>query len=415
MHVPSIANRELLRPQATAELRSAWTLRLRSGQAREGDRPHTSGAAIISAMRSASNKLLLALFCLLLVARLQAAEEPKLSPLPAPVSNNAVAISHDEGGARIFSFMGIGPKKTWDAATTSAYEMDPSTGKWTEKRPVPGVAGRLAASAVALHDQVFIFGGYVVDAQGGETTVSDLNVFVPVENRYYRGKDIPVPVDDAVVGLYRDRYIFLIGGWSGSTSKSDAIRNVQVYDTDKDTWMQATPIPGTPVFGHAGAIIGDTIVYVDGAYKNPSGNNPKYVASSECWMGKLPTSKKGDITKIRWTKLPAHPGNAHYRIAAGAGPLEKRAGRIYFSGGTDNPYNYNGIGYNGQPAEPSPVTFAFNVHTGEWETVSENTPEPTMDHRGLLVTHRGLVIVGGMEKGQQVTAKVTVVKPAQRK
>ena len=32
--------------------------------------------------------------------------------------------------------------------------------------------------------------------------------------------------------------------------------------------MQATPIPGTPVFGHAGAIIGNTIVYVDGAYKN---------------------------------------------------------------------------------------------------------------------------------------------------
>ena len=98
--------------------------------------------------------------------------------------------------------------------------------------------------------------------------------------------------------------------------------------------------------------------------------------------------------KLAGRKLPAHPGNARYRIAAGAGPLEKKAGRIYFSGGTDNPYNYNGIGYNGQPAEPSPVTFAFNVHTRAWETVSDNTPEPTMDHRGLLVTRRGLVIVG---------------------
>ncbi len=38
-----------------------------------------------------------------------------------------------------------------------------------------------------------------------------------------------------------------------------------------------------------------------------------------------------------------------------------------------------------------------------------------MDHRGLLVTHRGLVIVGGMENGQQVTARVTVVKPSSKK
>jgi hypothetical protein len=362
-------------------------------------------------MKSASTKLPAIFFCFFLVARVHAASEPKLSPLPVPLSNNAVAISHDEGGARIFSFMGIGPKKTWDAITSSTYEMDVDTGKWTEKRPVPGVAGRLAASAVALHDQVFIFGGYVVDAQGGETTVSDLNVFVPVENRYYRGKDIPVPVDDAVVGRARDRFIFLIGGWS--TTKNDAVRDVQIYDTDKDVWMRGTSIPGTPVFGHAGAIIGDTIVYVDGAYKNPNGANPKYVASSECWMGKIP--KKGDITKIQWTKLPAHPGNARYRIAAGAGSLEKKGGRIYFSGGTDNPYSYNGIGYNGQPAEPSPVTFAFNVHTGAWETVNENTPDPTMDHRGLLVTRHGIVIVGGMEKGQQVSPKVTVVKPSGRK
>jgi hypothetical protein len=367
-------------------------------------------------MKSASTKLLppLLYFFLILMTRLQAAEEPKLSQLPAPLSNNAVAISHDEGGSRIFSFMGIGPKKTWDAITTSAYEMNPDDGKWIEKRPVPGVAGRLAASAVALHDQVFIFGGYVVDAQGGETTVSDLNVFVPVENRYYRGKDIPIPVDDAAVGLYHDRYIFLVGGWSTSADggKGAAVGNVQVYDTEKDTWMQATPIPGTPVFGHAGGIVGDAIVFVDGAYKNSFGGS-KYLASGECWMGRIP--RRGDFTKIAWTKLPPHPGNAHYRIAAGAGPSEKRGGRIYFSGGTDNPYNYNGIGYNGRPAEPSPVTFAFNVYTEKWETIGENNPAPTMDHRGLLVTRHGLVVVGGMEKSQQVTAKVTVVKSGRRK
>jgi N-acetylneuraminic acid mutarotase len=346
-----------------------------------------------------------ALCGLLLAATLHAAEEPKLDPLPAPVSINAVAISHDSKNLQIYSFMGIGPKKTWDAITNRGYRLDLKTGKWTELRPVPGVAGRLAASAVAFHDQVFIFGGYVVDGQGGETTVSDVNVYVPAENRYYRGADIPTPVDDSVIGVYRGRYVYLIGGWS----KTDAVRNVQVYDSEKDKWTQATPLPGTPVFGHAGAIVGDTIVSIDGAYKNPSGPTPKYVASSECWIGKI---TKGDITKIEWSKLPAHPGNARYRVAAGASEKE---GKIYFSGGTDNPYNYNGIGYNGGPAEPSPVTFAFNVRSGQWETISENTPEPTMDHRGLLVTRRGLILVGGMEKGQQVTAKVAIVKAGSAK
>jgi hypothetical protein len=364
-------------------------------------------------MKSVLTQLTRGFLCCVLAAGFAAAADAKFSPLPAPVSNNAVAMSHDEGAAKIFSFMGIGPGKTWDSITTAAYEMDTGSGKWTEMRPVPGVAGRLAASAVALHDQVFVFGGYVVDAQGGENTVPDLNVFVPVENRYYRGKDIPVPVDDAVVGVFRDRYIFLIGGWS--SAKNAPVRDVQIYDTDKDTWLQGTPLPGTPVFGHAGGIIGNTIVYVDGAYPNPSGGKPRYLPSSECWMGKLSDSRKGDITKIQWTKLPAHPGQARYRIAAGPGPWEKKAARIYFSGGTDNPYNYNGVGYNGQPSEPSPTTFAFNVHSGSWETLNETTPESTMDHRGLLVSHWGLIIAGGMEKGQQVTAKVRVVKVERRK
>ena len=55
------------------------------------------------------------------------------------------------------------------------------------------------------------------------------------------------------------------------------------------------------------------------------------------------------------------------------------------------------------------MTFDFNLHTGKWETIDENTPDPTMDHRGLLVTHEGLVLIGGMKKGQKVTDEVTLL------
>jgi N-acetylneuraminic acid mutarotase len=336
---------------------------------------------------------------------LAAASLPKFDPLPAPLSNNAVAIVKSRGSLLLYSMMGVGPKKTWDAVSNATYALDWDTGKWTEARPVPGTAARLAATAVGAREHIFLFGGYVVDGQGGETTVPDVNVYEPLTDRWFRGEDTPVPVDDSVSGVYRDRYIYLISGWS----KTDAVRDVQVYDVQKNKWLAGTPIPGTPVFGHSGGVAGDTIVYVDGAHRNPAGQ-PKYIASDECWMGKI---DHHDPAKIQWSKLPNHPGNARYRIAAGGSEKDQM---IYFSGGTDNPYNFNGVGYDGKPSEPSAVTFAFNLRSSKWETLNNNTSDPTMDHRGLLVIPEGLVIIGGMEKGQQVTARVTVLpKPGKEK
>jgi len=300
------------------------------------------------------------------------AAAPKLDPLPAPVSNNAVASVKVGRQFFLFSFMGIGPKKTWDAITAAAYALDVATGKWKELRQVPGPGGRLAASAVGLRENVYLLGGYVVGRNSEEATVPNVEAYDPTKGIWFRGADMPTPVDDAVAGAYRDRFIYLVGGWS----KDDTVHNVQVYDSEKNKWQQATPLPGTPVFGHSGALVGDTIVYVDGAYKNPAAGNVRYVASDECWMGKI---DHHDPTRIQWTKLPNHPGSARYRIAAGGSEHERK---IYFSGGTNNPYNFDGIGYDGQPSEPVPMTFAFNLRTSKWEVVNENTPEPTMDHRG---------------------------------
>jgi len=334
----------------------------------------------------------------LFLAQLAPRAWSQMAPLPVPVSNNAVASAKIGKHEVLFSFMGIGTKKTWDAITNAAYSLDLATGKWTEMRPVPGPAGRIGASAADARQQIVLLGGYAVDGHGDEIIVSDVSVYEPEVHKWYRGADLPVAITDAVLGVYRDRFLYVISG----RSKHDLVASVQVYDVQKNTWSQATPIPGTPVFGHAGAIVDDTIVYVDGARKSPAGT-PAYVSSDECWMGKI---DRKNITKIEWTQLPEHPGNAHFRIAAGASEKDHR---IYFAGGTDNPYNYNGIGYDGQPAEPSPVTFAFDVSGAKWETLNENTDNPTMDHRGLLLSHDGLVVVGGMEKGQQVTAKVQVI------
>jgi hypothetical protein len=226
--------------------------------------------------------------------------------------------------------------------------------------------------------------------------------------RWTRGADLPVPVDDSVLGVYKNRYVYLIGGWS----QSDNLRDVQIYDTEKDRWLAATPLPGTPVFGHSGGIAGDTIVYVDGAYKNPSAGTtppppgtPRYLPSDECWMGKIDPK---DMTSITWTRLPSHPGKARYRMAAGVWGR-----RIVFTGGTDNPYNFDGVGYDGRASEPVATTFAWNVARQNWETLPDN-PNPSMDHRGLAPTREGLVAVGGMEKGQKVGSRMTLLKLSDR-
>lgn len=342
--------------------------------------------------------LLSAFFLALFPAVLFASDEPKIPPMPAPLANNAVVVQRN--GTEIYSLMGIGPKKTWDDITNKMYILRLSSKKWVEGRPVPGVAGRLAASAIAARGQIFVFGGFVVDGQGNEITVGDVNSFRPDDHRWYRAADIPTPVDSAVVGVFRDRYIYLVGG----KSKNGPVNIVQVYDAEKNTWSQATPFPGTPVFGHAGGIAEDAIVFVDGAKtdsdKQDSSPASSYVASDECWLGKIDHK---DPNKIVWTKLPPHPGTARFGIFGGGGEKEHR---ILFSGGTPTFHNYKGEGPDGKLGKISPLTFSFELHGTRWDTINDQTPDPRTDGRGLLHTAIGPLVLGGMLKNQAITANV---------
>jgi len=339
------------------------------------------------------NKLPGFLLPVLCAAFLLAADQPKIPPMPGAVSSNAVAST--KNGLEIYSMMGLGPKKTWDDITNAMYVLRLTSGKWIEGRPVPGVAGRLGASAIAARGQVFLFGGYVVDGQGTEMTVADVNSYVPEDHRWYRAADIPVAVDSAVIGVNHDRYIYLVGG----RSKNGPINNVQVYDAEKNTWSQATALPGTPVYGHAGSLADDTIVYIDGAKKNPAEGAP-YVSSDECWMGKI---DRKDPNKIEWSKLSPHPGPGRFGIVAGSGEREHR---ILFSGGTATPHNFKGLDSDGKLAEISPVTFAFEVHGARWQTVVEDTFDVRTDGRGILTTPLGPLILGGMLKNGAISARV---------
>ena len=325
-----------------------------------------------------------------------AQDQPKFPPMPAAVSSNAVASL--KGGFELFSLMGVGPKKNWDDVTNQIYIMTIArSGKWSKGREVPGPVGRLNAAAGGAKGLVVLMGGFVVDKQGLETTVPDVNVYEPGARRWSRGTDIPVPVDSAVTGVIHDRYIYLIGG----RSTSGPVNNVQVYDVERDSWTQATPFPGTPAFGMAGGVADEAIVIVDGAKPGPSGG-PRYVASDECWLGKIDHK---DPIKIEWSKLPAHPGTARFGIAGGGADRDHR---IYFSGGTTTPHDYKGVSYDGQAADVSTVTFDYDLHGHKWETLNENASDPRADARGFVDTPLGPVVLGGLVKNLAVTPRVTL-------
>jgi hypothetical protein len=78
---------------------------------------------------------------------------------------------------------------------------------------------------------------------------------------------------------------------------------------------------------------------------------------------------------------------------------------VLFIGGTDNPYNYSGIGYDGEPSEPSVGGLRFNLDSLDWQSLSQSNA-PTMDHRALVVLDDRWLTIGGMLGGQVVTDKV---------
>lgn len=340
----------------------------------------------------------------MLVGVVFAASELKFESLPAPVSLNAVTGFRTHSRFLVFSFMGLGAKREPGAITAESYVLDLNGAGWSAIKPVPGIAGRIAAMAASVRSNVFLVGGYVVDARGGGAAVPDVGLYEPHANRWLREPDIPVPVGDAVIGTYQDRYIYVLGGRGNGGPVSD----VQVYDVEKGKWSAATPLPGPGVFGHSGALVDDIIVYVGGAARNAAVGGPRYVLASECWMGKI---DHHDHNKIQWSKLPAHPGTANFRLAAGGSEKDRM---IYFAGGADSLYDLKGIGADGKPVEPSPLLFAFNLRSGKWETISENVPNAVMDESSLIVTSEGILVVGGMGKGQQVSAAATVLPKVEK-
>ena len=344
-------------------------------------------------------KVMVVGLAMLLAAANVSAQQIHTEPLPAlprPVSNNAVALVSTGEGDFLYSFLGLCSGKTWQDISSAASVLKPGALDWTELAPVPGGAGRLAASAVSAGGAAWLFGGYTVAEDGSEQSIPGVYRIRPGESELQWMTDMPVPVEDSVLLVYRDRYIYLVSGWHDLGN----VNLVQVLDTQTLSWKQATPWPGAPVFGHAGGMSEDRMLICDGVrIQYPADESPRqFLPSNECWSGRL---DKQDHRRIHWRPVDSHPGAGRYRMAATGDSNQ----RVVFAGGSVNPYNFNGTGYNGVPSGTEKSVFSYSFITGEWQQQGD-LPRGTMDHRGLLFSNGWYYLVGGMQEQQAVVADV---------
>ena len=330
-------------------------------------------------------------------AHSNAGEPSDFPSLPVPHANNAVAQVTIDDQTTIFSFMGLKPGKAYTDISRQAYSYAEGADTWQRLPDVPVPEGRLAATAVGLREAVYLFGGYTVAEDGSEVSTLENFRYDVRAKKYEPIPAMPVPIDDAVSFVYGDRYIYLVSGWHNTGN----IRDVQVYDTVENSWFKATSYPGSPVFGHAGGIAGNQFVIADGVavFGTREGGDRRFETVNEGWMG---TINPENPAEIAYRRLPQLPGRGNYRMG-GAGDVE--GNRVLFVGGTSNAYNYDGIGYNGEPSKPTAHVFAWDFTKDNW-VAYPNKPVPSMDHRGLLHFKGQWITVGGMTGEQSITGKI---------
>jgi len=324
----------------------------------------------------------------------------RLADLPIPISNNAVcAQAHPGGTWTAYSFMGITDPDDPRTITARAYAYDSSSNRWERIADAPLLEGRarIAASAVCVAGRILVLGGYTVEPEtGNETTDPRLLEYLPAEDRYAQLVPPPIPVDDTVVGVWKDRYVYLVSGWHGPEHANTTA--VQVYDVATDSWQMCAPIPvpESGLFGHAGGIVRDHLIVMDGVAIEPQGNGRRFAISNRVLIAALDDTSPA---ALEWTELSPHPGEPTYRAAPTPGGVD----RLVVLGGTQNPYNISGVGYNGRPSRPMDQVLSFDPDAISdrpgcgWALIEPaGSRQPTMDHRTLAPTPDGLLVVGGM-------------------
>jgi hypothetical protein len=319
----------------------------------------------------------------------------ELSPMPEPVSNNAVSQGFAGDTLCVYSFCGISSGLEPTDIHLKSWRFNTILNEWQTIEDVDDTQGKIAAGASTVNNVIYLMGGYKVNSNFSEVTSEKVHRFDCESNEWLsEGTPMPVPVDDHVQAVWRDSLIFIVSGWSNTTN----VNNVQIYNPYLDSWESGTATPDNndyEAFGASGTIIGDTIYYFGGTQINSF----SFTANRKFRKGVI---NPDNPTEIEWELLPEAPGDNGYRMAA----LNYQQEAIWM-GGAPIAYNFDGLAYaNNQGVEPLETIRLYRTNSQSWETYVASD-HPVMDLRGIAQLNESTwVIAGGMAPNQQVSNKV---------
>lgn len=322
----------------------------------------------------------------------------ELPTLPEPVSNQLVLQTSVRGQLYMASFAGLGAAKTTASMHNKTWQLSAGQSSWQPAAALPSVSrvsGRIATTGVVLNKQFFILGGYGQSSDGKSGTLADSYRFSPVTQSYNKLPDMPVAVDESVALTTKDRYVYLLAGFHNS----GAVNLVQLFDNFTQKWSQATPYPGTAVFGHAGVLVDNELLFCDGVkiVPEPDGSQ-KFETEATCYLGKISDKNANDIS---WRKAPHHGGKARTRQGAIAVEVNGET-MAAFIGGSETPYHLNGVTDDGKAIEPSKAIYLYSFKQQKWLKAAPSETA-VMDLRSLVLLDGEIFSIGGMLAGQQVS------------
>lgn len=322
-----------------------------------------------------------------------------LPSLPTPTTNHVVVKADLDGRPQMYVFGGLTDTQSIANMTNKAWRLDltqqNSEKKWVELSPLPSViksSGHMASSAVTIGDNIYIVTGFTHPQVNKPNKTSEVYRYHIPTDQYALMSEIPISVADSLAVTYKERYVYLIGGWHLDAP----VNTVQIFDTYKNEWSMGSPLPGPAVFGHAGAIIDNVLLFCDGATTTTETFRISKINSYKgCFLGQINVITPKRIAWQQWV----HPTDVgKYKMAAYA-DLERST--ITFLGGSEKLHDFAGKTQNQQPLTDNQGIWVFDLNKNSWRVI--NSTSTAFDLNSVVEFENQFWILGGMKANGDIS------------